>query len=186
VPDTDPLRKYIDAGMLFTQLTRQRAEEIVRELIKNGEVNRDQAARWVEELLERSRQSTEQLLGVVRKELDERIAQLNLVTRDDLSNLASRLTGATTRRGRASAGTEKASAATAGPAKATAPNAGAAKATAAKATTTKRAGAAKKAPVKKAPAKKAPAKSTAAAAAAAAAAAKTPAAAKPTTPPRKA
>lgn len=48
MPDTDPLRKYIDAGMLFTQLTRQRAEEIVRELIKNGEVNRDQAARWVE------------------------------------------------------------------------------------------------------------------------------------------
>ena len=98
MPDNDPFRKYIDAGMVFTQLTRQRAEEIVRELIHNGELNRDQAARWVEELLERSRQSTEQLLGVVRKELDERIAQLNLVTRDDLANLASRLTGGTTRR----------------------------------------------------------------------------------------
>jgi polyhydroxyalkanoate synthesis regulator phasin len=99
VPDNDPFRKYIDAGMVFTQLTRQRAEEIVSELIHNGELNRDQAARWVEELLERSRQSTEQLLGVVRKELDERIAQLNLVTRDDLANLASRLTGGTTRPG---------------------------------------------------------------------------------------
>src|ERR1700693_1793310 len=79
--------------MAFTQLTRQRAEELVRELTRTGEVNREQATAWVEDLLERSRQSTESLLGVIRKELDERIAQLTLVPGDDRANLAPRLPG---------------------------------------------------------------------------------------------
>ena len=90
VPSTDPLRRYLDAGLEFTQLTRQRAEEVVRDLTRTGEVNRDQAAAWVEDLLDRSRQSTEMVLGLIRKELDDRIAQLNLVTREDLANLAGR------------------------------------------------------------------------------------------------
>src|SRR5579872_3385169 len=93
MPDDDLLRRYLDAGLAFTQMTRQKAEELVRDLARSGEVSREQTTAWVEDLLERSRQNTEALMALVRKELDDRIAQLNLVTRQDLANLASRLTG---------------------------------------------------------------------------------------------
>ena len=87
--DFDLLKSALDAGMAFTEMTRQRAEAIVRDLVRSGEVSREQTAKQVEELLERSRKNTEVLLAMVRKEIDDRLA--NLATRDDLSKLAARL-----------------------------------------------------------------------------------------------
>ena len=89
--DNDLFRRSLDAGVAFTQLTRKRAETIVRDLVKNGEINREQATSALEELLERSRQNSEAIIAIVRKEIDDRIAALNLVTREDLTSLASRL-----------------------------------------------------------------------------------------------
>src|SRR5579872_2667992 len=148
MPDNDLLRRYLDAGVAFTQLTRQRAEGIVRDLVRSGEVSRDQATARVEELLERSRQNTEGVLSLVRKELDDRIAQLNLVTRDDVTSLLGRLgiSAGTVRRARAS-GQRVAKKATSG-----------AKTTARKATAKKTA--AKKTTARKATAKKTAAKKT--------------------------
>jgi polyhydroxyalkanoate synthesis regulator phasin len=150
MPENDLLRRYLDAGVAFTQLTRQRAESIVKDLVRTGEVSREQAATRVEELLDRSRQSTEAVVAIVRKEIDDRVSQLNLVTRDELASLAGRLglpvSGATkaakSAAGKATSTTKKAAATATGAAR---------KATG----TATKAAAAKKAPAKKAPAKKA-------------------------------
>ena len=91
MPDNDLIRRSLDLGLAVTQLTRQRAEKLVRDLVRQGEISRDQATTRVEELLERSRQNSEALLAVVRKEIDDRLAQLNVVTRDDLMAFASRI-----------------------------------------------------------------------------------------------
>jgi polyhydroxyalkanoate synthesis regulator phasin len=142
--ENDLLRRSLDAGVAFTQLTRKRAEGIVKDLVRSGEVSREQATARVEELMERSRQTTEFVVAVVRKEIDDRVAQLNLVTRDDLTAFAGRI-GIPVR----GAKTAKKAPATKSPAK---------KAPAKKA-------AAKKAPAKKSAAKKAPAKKAAGSAA---------------------
>lgn len=136
----DMLKRYLDAGVAFTQLTRSRAEAIVKDLVKAGEIQREQAQERVDELLDRSRRNTEQIVEIVRKEITAQIHQLGVVTRTDLSRLESRvdsLLGAVQ--------------ATAAPAK--------------KAAAKKAAAPAKKAaaPAKKAAAKKAPAKKAAAA-----------------------
>jgi polyhydroxyalkanoate synthesis regulator phasin len=146
MPDNDQLRRYLDAGVAFTQLTRQRAESIVKDLVRSGELSREQTATRVEELLEWSRQNTEAVVSIVRKEIDDRVAQLNLVTRDDVSSLLARLglPGAAAAARRATGGRRGA-----------AKKATAKKATAKKAT-------AKKSPVRKVTAKKSPAKKTAA------------------------
>ena len=89
MPEFDLFKNALDAGMAFTQLTRQRADAIVKEFVRSGEVSREQAAERVEELIDRSRKNTEVLLSVVRKEIDDRLA--NLATRDDLARLAARL-----------------------------------------------------------------------------------------------
>jgi polyhydroxyalkanoate synthesis regulator phasin len=133
--DFDLFKSALDAGMAFTEMTRQRAEAIVRDFVRSGEVSRDQATDWVEDLITRSRQNTELLLALVRQEIDARLA--NLATRDDLAKLAGRL------------GVNF-------------PFVPAKKASAKKAPA-KKAAAAKKAPAKKAAVKKAPAKKAAAA-----------------------
>ena len=169
MPESDQLRRYLDAGVAFTQLTRQKAESIVKDLVRQGEISREQATARVEELLERSRSNTDLMLSVVRKEVDARLAQLNLVSRDELANLASRIgvklpgQGAPKQAAAKKAPVAKTAAtkapATRAPAqKASAQKAPAQKAPAQKATATK--AAATKAAAKKAPAKKAPAAPT--------------------------
>ena len=140
----DPFRRYIDAGAALAQLTKARVEELVEELMKNGDVQRKEAQTKVDDLIERSRNSTEALLSLVHAEVSTQLSSLGIGSLDDLARQVASLLG----RGP--------SAATKTPAK-KAP----AKKTAAKKTAAKKS-AAKKAPAKKTAAKKAPAKKAAA------------------------
>lgn len=81
---TDLLKRYLDAGVAFTQLTQQKAEEIVRDLVKAGEVQAGEASTRVTELVERSRQNTEGILALVRAEVQSQVAKLGLVPKKDL------------------------------------------------------------------------------------------------------
>ena len=50
---------YLDAGMAFTQITQTRAESIVKDLVKAGEVQTEQAQATVSDLIGRSRRNTD-------------------------------------------------------------------------------------------------------------------------------
>ena len=87
MPQTDLLKKYLDAGLAFTQMTQQRAEAIVKDLVKAGEVQAEQATQRRNELLERSRQNTEKMFETVRREVRDQIRSLGLATQDDIKSL---------------------------------------------------------------------------------------------------
>src|SRR5687767_4987201 len=91
--ENDMLRRYMDAGLAFTQMTRSRARAIVQDMVKAGELQRDQTQEWVDDLLERSRKNTEQMLDLVRKEVREQLASMGLATKDDIARLEARLGG---------------------------------------------------------------------------------------------
>ncbi len=131
----DIFKRYIDAGLEFAALTQARAEELVKDLVKAGEVQADQARDAVADLLERSRKNSEKLVETVRSEVRGQITNLGLATQADLDRIEKRLASLL---GAATAPAKKAAARQA-PAK-QAP--------------------AKKAPAKKTAAKKAPAKKT--------------------------
>ena len=80
----DLLKRYLDAGVAFTQLTQAKAEEIVRDLVRAGEVQTDDARKRVEELVERSRQSTEGIVALVRSEVQTQVSKLGLVPKSEL------------------------------------------------------------------------------------------------------
>jgi polyhydroxyalkanoate synthesis regulator phasin len=150
-------KRYLDAGAAFSQMTRSRAEELVQELVSGGELQRKEAQAKVEELIERSRKSSEALVGIVRSEVLAQLDALGIHGIEDvarqvaalLSRSGADMTGGTARRSSGPATTAKAPAGKA-PAK-RAPATKAAAKTAAKAP-------AAKAPAKRAPAKKAAAK----------------------------
>ena len=80
----DGFRRYFEAGAVLGHVTRARAEEIVRELVNAGDVQRGQASEWVDDLVERSRRASEELVAVVRKEVQNQLHVLN-VNPDDLA-----------------------------------------------------------------------------------------------------
>ena len=85
------IKRYLDAGMAFTQMTQSRAEAIVKDLVKAGEVQAQRTEELVNQLVERSRKNTDRLLEVVRKEVRDQIAGLGLATKDDISRLEKKL-----------------------------------------------------------------------------------------------
>ena len=91
MPQSDIWKRYLDAGVEFTNMTRSRAETIVKELIKAGEVQREQRQQRIEELLERSRKNTEDLVSAVRKELSQQLSVLGVATKDDLARLEAKV-----------------------------------------------------------------------------------------------
>jgi polyhydroxyalkanoate synthesis regulator phasin len=147
----DLLKRYIDAGLEFTQLTQSRAEALVRDLVKAGEVQADQAREVVGDLLERSRKSSERLLETVRHEVREQITSLGLANKDDLDRIEERIASLV---GAATAPAKKAATRAGATGRSTTKKAGAKKAPAKKASSTRKA-TAKKATATKATAKKA-------------------------------
>jgi polyhydroxyalkanoate synthesis regulator phasin len=91
--ENDMLKRYMDAGLAFTQMTRSRARAIVQDMVKAGELQREQTQEWVDDLLERSRKNTEQMLDLVRKEVRQQLASMGLATKDDLAKLEARIGG---------------------------------------------------------------------------------------------
>ena len=87
----DVLKRYIDTGLAFTALTQARAEALVKELVKAGEVQADQAREAVADLVDRSRRNSEKLLETVRREVKEQITGLGLVSKADLDKAEARL-----------------------------------------------------------------------------------------------
>lgn len=88
------IKRYLDAGMAFTQMTQARAEAIVKDLVKAGEVQAQRTEELVTSLVERSRQNTEKLLDLVRKEVRDQVAALGLATQDDIARLEGKISGA--------------------------------------------------------------------------------------------
>ncbi len=81
------LKQYLDAGMQFSQMTRERAEAIVKDLVDAGEVRRKKANSLVDDIVDRSRSNLEQLLDTVRAEVQNQLALVEVVTKEAFGRL---------------------------------------------------------------------------------------------------
>jgi len=110
----DAIRKYLEAGMAFTQTTRAKAEEVVSSLVRAGELQSEQTQQQVQELVDRSRENTERLLKTVRDEVLDQMSSLGFATKADLARLERKvdsLRSGSTAKKAASKGTTKKTAA---------------------------------------------------------------------------
>jgi polyhydroxyalkanoate synthesis regulator phasin len=102
----DLLKRLLDAGMTFTAMTQARAEALIQELVRAGEVQAEQAKAMIDELVERSQRNSERLIDAVRGEIQQQMANLGLATKADITRLERKIadvsaaagTGAATRR----------------------------------------------------------------------------------------
>ena len=88
------LKRYLDAGMAFTEMTRSRAESIVKDLVKAGELQQKQAQKQVDDLVERSRKNTEQLVEMVRREITSQLSSVGIATKEDIARLEAKIDAA--------------------------------------------------------------------------------------------
>ena len=152
------IKRLLESGAQVTEMSQAKAEQLVKDLTKSGGMRRKDAERAVNELVSRGRDTTDQVVAAVQRELSKQLGRLaDRIDdiEDVLEDIAEKMGVAGTKGAEKKAPAKKAPAKKAPAKKAPAKKAPAKKAPAKKAP-------AKKAPAKKAPAKKAPAVSTAA------------------------
>jgi len=87
----EALRKYVDAVASMTEVPRERAEKIVRDLAERGEVRARDLQKAASELAERSARNRQELIGLVRKEIRRQISALGVATKTDVDRLNKRI-----------------------------------------------------------------------------------------------
>jgi polyhydroxyalkanoate synthesis regulator phasin len=80
---------------LFTsglaEMTRHRAEDLVKSWVRSGETTREQAQTMAHDLMEWSRQNRKELARFVKSEIEIQVAALGVATKRDVERLERRV-----------------------------------------------------------------------------------------------
>ena len=81
------LKNMIYTGVGAAFLTRDKIDEIRKELVERGNLTREEGKEFVEDLLKKSNNARDQLEIWLNRQVEERIKGLNLATVDELDEL---------------------------------------------------------------------------------------------------
>lgn len=87
----DLFRRSIEVATSFFDMSRERAETVVKEWVDAGELGRGTAHKAVEDLLQLSRKGREELTALVRREVRNQLAALGVATKDDVARIEAKL-----------------------------------------------------------------------------------------------
>jgi len=85
----DTIRRYVDAGR--EALTPEKAEQLARALVKQGQARKEQAGQLARDLLEWSRKGSERLLTTIRREVKRQVQNAGVATKDEVESLKRRI-----------------------------------------------------------------------------------------------
>jgi polyhydroxyalkanoate synthesis regulator phasin len=70
------IKKFIEAGVQFSEMSRDKAEEIVRKMVKSGDLRAKDAEQTIQTLVDRGRETTERIAAGVQAEVAKQLAVL--------------------------------------------------------------------------------------------------------------
>ncbi len=86
----ETLKNILYTGIGIAFLTKEKVEELKADLIEKGKMSQEEGRQFVDDLLRRSEKARDQLDLWINKRVEERIAQFDLATRDELADLGAR------------------------------------------------------------------------------------------------
>lgn len=83
----DIFEKTLLAGLGLFDLTKEKAEKMVNELIKRGELSQSDKAKVVKEIVKGHEERTKKLKEKIDQHIDKSMKKLKVITRDQLEEL---------------------------------------------------------------------------------------------------
>src|SRR5688500_16665146 len=71
----NPLKRLLDAGAQFTEMSQSTAQRVVNDFVKAGEVRREEATKTVQALVDRGRQTSDAIIGNVQAEIAKQLSR---------------------------------------------------------------------------------------------------------------
>ena len=87
----DLLKKTLLAGIGMTLMTKDKAEELAREIVKSAQLSADKGEEFVKEAVKRAERGRVDLEATIQRIVDETIKRTHLATRDDIVKLNARI-----------------------------------------------------------------------------------------------
>ncbi len=87
----DLFKKTVLMGLGAITITKEKAEQIADELIKKGELAKDDRSKVIQQILKKAEEQEEVLSGKITREVNKAIAKLDIATKEDLKKLEKRL-----------------------------------------------------------------------------------------------
>jgi polyhydroxyalkanoate synthesis regulator phasin len=87
----DQLERSVLLGMGLISLTREKAQKMVEEMMKQGEVARDEVKELTDRLVERGREERQAVRGMIEEEVDTTLKDMRLATQQELQQLQARV-----------------------------------------------------------------------------------------------
>jgi len=81
------IKKTILAGLGVLSLSHEKAEEIVKDLIKRGEVAETEEAKFVKDLMKQAEKNRVEIETKIKKMVEKTLTKLDIPTRKELNEL---------------------------------------------------------------------------------------------------
>jgi len=81
------LKNVLNTGLGAAFLTKEKIEELRKDLIEKGKLSQDEGKQLVDDLIRKSEKAKDQLDLWINKRVEDRINQLNLATKDEIAEL---------------------------------------------------------------------------------------------------
>lgn len=83
----DVLEKTVALGLGTILMTRDKAQEMIDDLVKRGQMSQDDAGKMVDEIMERGREGRQEIMAMVKDQVKNVLDQMNVATKDDIAHL---------------------------------------------------------------------------------------------------
>ncbi|MGC9399192.1 MAG: phasin family protein [Anaerolineae bacterium] len=87
----EQLERSVLMGIGLFSITREKAQALAEEMVKKGEMARDEVKSFTDQLVERGRQERQALREVVQEEVDTSLQDVRLVPRSEVEALSKRV-----------------------------------------------------------------------------------------------
>jgi len=88
---SDIIKKVFLAGLGAATLTREKAEDIIEELVKKGELSREEKPGVLNDLLKATEKRKDEIQNFVKEEVQKILKTFDIPTREEIDALEKRL-----------------------------------------------------------------------------------------------
>jgi polyhydroxyalkanoate synthesis regulator phasin len=87
----DLIKKTILTGVGLAAMTKDKVEELAKELTEKGEITEKEGKELIDDLLKRSEQAKKDLETKIEKIVEKVLGKMNLASKEDISKIEKRL-----------------------------------------------------------------------------------------------
>ena len=85
------IKRGLALGLGLAVTTKEQVEKLVEEMVKKGELGREESAAYVGEMVRRGEEVKKELERIINQKVKEKLEEFQLATKEDIRRLEQRL-----------------------------------------------------------------------------------------------